>query len=199
MPQSFLRRYNPSNVSFNGILQTLYNESQVSISYSGAIFEGDYAFPEAIFYDNQSFFASETNCEPESNYYALSFPNYALYVEGYILQSHYEDDEWYLRSWRVDGSMNGYSWEELHSESETDDLSNGNNITESIEKGPFQHIRITQTGFSAGTTNTQKCRLRIARLELFGTAITVKKRVGCKKIKIPRGIAMTFLYILCRS
>ena len=199
MPHSFLRRYDPSNVTYNGLLQKLYKESQISISYSSVTLQTGYAFPEAIFYDNVSIFATNTSCEPESNFYTLSFPNYALFVEGYILQSHYDDDEWYLRSWRVDGSMNGYSWEELHSESNTDDLANGNNITASIEKGPFQHIRITQTGPSAGTTDYKQCRLRLQRLEFFGTAITSKKRSECRKIQILRGITMSFLYILWSS
>ena len=198
MLNSFLRRYDPSNVNYDGILQKLYKESQISISYSSIERIEGFAFPEAIFYENQTIFVTNTSCEPESNYYTLSFPNYALFIEGYILQSHHLD-EWYIRSWRVDGSMNGYSWEELHSESETDILSNGNNITASIEKGPFQHIRITQTGLSAGDTEGKQCRLRLQRLEFFGTAITIKKRSECRKIQILRGIAMSFLYILWSS
>ena len=194
---SFLKRYDPENLSYDGIMLQLFQKSQLKISYSTLASEPGFSFPEAIFVDNYSIFASGTNCGKEANYYQLSFPNYLVFVEGYIFQSHSTEDNWYTRSWRVDGSLNGHDWEELHSMEDTGILDNGNSITAAINKGSYHHIRITQTGDSAGTTDYQKCRLRLQRLEFFGTAVKIQKRTICQKVlQFQKGLVLLCFYTL---
>ena len=178
---SFLLRYDENASDFNGIGQKLFQENQVRITYSSIAVQppSQYVMKEAIFYDNKTIFCTATNCSNEANWYSLEFKNHIAFIEGYRMQSHYELDYFYLRSWRLDASIDGNSWKELHSQNNTDIFNNGTFISFKIEQGPFRFFKITQTGEAKGNNTEQKCRLRIQRLDFFGTAIKINPMTKC--------------------
>ena len=170
---SFLIRYDDRASSFNGVGQKLFQENQIKISYSSiaTTTSSEYVMKDAIFYDNKTIFCTKTNCSNEANWYTLELKNHIAFIEGYRMQSHYEKDVYYLRSWRLDASLDGNNWKELHSQNNTDIFNDGNFTSFKIEQGPFRFFKITQTGDAKGTSEDQRCRLRIQRLDFFGTAI----------------------------
>ena len=187
--KTFYKAFNESNDSYDGICLDLYQKSKIRITYS-SIVTSEFTFPEAIFYSNQTLFISDTNCTNESNFYQLELVNHVAYIEGYKMQSHYHSDTYFLRSWKVSASLDGINWDLLHSEENVDVFANGSYITHPInEKGPYRYFKITQTGPAAGGKEVDKCRLRIQRLDFFGTAIYIPPKTDSAN---PQMISMIF-------
>ena len=76
---------------------------------------------DAIFtQDVGTYYCSLTNPQIISNFYTIEFVDRFVYPSGYIINS---APCGYLKSWMLEGSLDGKEWELLHSKYNTEDLS----------------------------------------------------------------------------
>ena len=153
----------------SGVLQYLKNKNlhnNVLFEYS-SVTDQDH-LPNKIFTLDESFFCTVTNTNLNSNYLTIDLKNIVIYPKGYVIRSHMDTDSYYLKSWKLYGSLLGLKWTQIHSVDNKDDLKGGNVGRYKISRGPFKYFKIVQTGKSAGTTNDQFYRLRVAYIDFFG-------------------------------
>ena len=151
---------------------------------------------ESIYYDNDNaYFCSLTKCGT-FNYLIIEFETFFFKVFGYIIKSENKRDEWYLKSWKLEGSIDNKNWEKLHSQDDVEKLSEQEGGSYSISNHKiFKYLKITQTGNAAGYNNDMKCRLRIDYFDIFGI---ISDRLEFRfYTKSWNNIFISFNYLIC--
>lgn len=121
---------------------------------------------EAIFSQNTStYYCSLSNSTNLSNYFIIEFVDRFVYPSGYVIRS---NSYGFLKSWMLEGSLDGEAWDLLHSNFNTSDLSSSYKWYKINKRGQYRFFKITQTGESGGDTETKMYRLRISYLDFFG-------------------------------
>ena len=125
---------------------------------------------ESIYYDNDNYFCTSTNNNYTQNYLIIEFTDYFIKAFGYIIKSDFKSsNDWYLKSWKVEGSIDNQNWEYLHSLKNSNDLSTFEGGSYSIKNhNIIKFLKITQTGESGGDSTNAKYRLRIRYFDVFG-------------------------------
>jgi hypothetical protein len=150
---------------FNGLVQYTINSGKGDYIILSASSIDPNVEIDSIF-SQSKYFCSETNTNNLSNYLTVEFIDRFVYPTGYVIRSY---DLGYLKNWMLKGSLDGKEWDLLHSNSNSDDLSNNAYKWYKINKrGQYRFFRIYQTGESSGFDDNNKYRLRISYLEFFG-------------------------------
>ena len=131
---------------------------------------------------DDDYFCSVTNTINNTNFFTVALSNMFFYAKGYIIKSDITPDAYFLRSWKLYGSLYGTEWKLLHSINEQDVLAGGKIGRYEIKGGPFKHFKIVQTGPCYGSNNDVKYRLRICYIDFFGL-MTTRLNIGktCKR------------------
>jgi cell division septation protein DedD len=84
-----------------------------------------------------------------------------------VRPTHYTIWTWHLKSWDVEGSLDGRSWTEIDRQTDNQDFKIGWNTASFAVSNPaeFRFIRLTQTGMDHGCFDT----LWLLAVEFFGT------------------------------
>ena len=155
-----------------GIINYTVNQNQndIPIELTSSTLDDTTTLREYVYYDTDKYFSSLTNCSENANFFTIEFVDSFIKAYGYIIKSDFTNDyNWYLRSWKLEGSLDYNKWEELHSQSDVDDLSKFEGGSYPISNhNIFKYFRVTQTGQSLGNTDHLRCRLRIRYIDFFG-------------------------------
>ena len=172
-----------SEEATDGVLQYMKNNAQTDkISYSYSSINN--AITNILTLDD-NYAYTNTNKTTNSNYFSIELTDRILYPKGYVIRSYKHVCCSYLRSWSLYGSLIGFEWTLLHEINEKDDLKSGNIGRYKLSGGPYKFFKIVQTGPNYGSSDSDKYRLRLSYIDLFGL-MTNKERIGartcrCKK------------------
>ena len=169
-----------TSTSNSGVLQHMKNNDQtknINFQYSSQL-SGCNASNVLTLDDN--YFITETNKSNDANFMIINLFDRIIDLKGYIIRSDSRSDYFYLRSWKLYGSLLGSKWKEIHSKQETDELKGGNVGRYHLSKGVFNRFKVVQTGPCYGQIDDNKYRLRIAYIDFFG-CMTISKGIGAWK------------------
>ena len=172
----------------SGILQYMKKKNLIkenTFSYS-TIFDNDYK-PNNVLTLDSNYFNTKTNTSDNANFLIFNLSKLFLFPKGYIIKSDPRTDSAYLRSWKLFGSMNGDNWDQIHDVFQKDDLIGGTIKRYSLANGPYNLLKIVQTGPCLGPSDDHRYRLRIIFIDFFGYMINTAKRGRTCKSKL-RGL-----------
>ena len=151
-----------------GLLQHVVKtgmQSNIILSAS-SIVNTDFVSLDSIFTEGASkYFCSGTNTANLTNYFLIEFVDRFVYPTGYVISSH---PSVYIKSWMLEGSIDGKEWELLHSKYNSQDCATAYRWYRINKRGQYRFFKITQTGESIGNENYQKYSLRLSYLDFFG-------------------------------
>ena len=156
--------FEPGTDHFCGILKSfkVVGYPQISLSSSGAA--NDMRKEENVLdYNNiTSHFASLDTLDA---YFTVEIVNKPFQVTHYALRSH-ENPQACLRGWKIEGSMNNYTYELLDRRGNTTDLENSGSVLYQVNpaKRVYKFFRIMSTM----STLTDEV-LRVSNFDLYGT------------------------------
>ena len=105
-------------------------------------------------------------------WFCFDFRDMRVFISAYHISTCQDRDR--LRSWVVQGSLDGTAWAEIDSVCEADDMAGKYAFTTRVatgEKGPFRFIRVLMTG----ENRAFRWHLCCSEMELFGTLFEPSK------------------------
>ena len=136
-------------------------------------------------HDDLNHWASRNESNP---WFEVTFAKNKITLNDYTLKSH-QDNKYYIKSWKLDGSNDPINWQELHRVENSNDLADSSNKTYSITSisKPYSHFRFTLID----PLNSDSI-MRVNRVEFFGF-IHPAKILTCKHKTHHNSIVLTFL------
>jgi hypothetical protein len=142
----------------------------VSISASSVNSPTNYPLRNVADFENRTYFC--TNIEVNS-WICYDFKNMRIKPTHYSIRSRRDSNSYHLRSWTLEGSMDGQSWQELdRRENNTALNSQGATATFSIsQSSEIEMVRLRQLSQNSNGTH----QLVVNALELFGIIVEPKQ------------------------
>ena len=152
----------------NGLLQYIVRtnmENMIKLNASTKEPQNYVTLNSIFTQESTTYYCSLTNSTNLSNYFLIEFVDRFVYPSGYVISSH---SYGYLKSWMLEGSLDGEAWDLLHSNFDSTDLSSSYKWYKIKKRGQYRFFKITQTGESDGDAEEKAYRLRISYLDFFG-------------------------------
>ena len=122
-------------------------------------------------HEDENHWSSENK---ENQWFEITFIKNKITLTDYTIKSHW-DAKFYLKSWKLEGSIDPINWQELHRIENSNDLTQLSNKTYSITSipKPYNHFRFTLIGPNSDSI------MRVNRVEFFGFINPIKEHT-CK-------------------